>query len=311
VKAEADPDPEARQQRIHSERRLRMWVDDNGVWHLAAQGTVTDGALIKRAIEREGDRLFRERASATDFEPREAYAFDAVKNLTTQPSQTGRTGRQPAPQHLALLRLDVTALRRGLVEDGERCEIVGVGPIPVSVARALLGDAVLKLVITNGVDVVNVTSLTRGPTQAMRYATLWTSPTCTVEGCDRTICDYDHIAGAEYKDTRHTRLDELDHICTCHHDLHTRHGWALVRGKGKRPMVPPGHPDHPTKPGRRHEGPAPWTPEQRAEIAEHVARAKATFRQRVGGREPPDPTEGPAPPEPAATVPAASTEPCA
>ncbi|MET0901658.1 MAG: hypothetical protein ABWZ52_00325 [Acidimicrobiales bacterium] len=52
-------------------------------------------------------------------------------------------------------------------------------------ARVLLDDAVLKLIITKGVDVLNVTSLTRRRTQAMHYASLWTSPTCVVEGCSR------------------------------------------------------------------------------------------------------------------------------
>jgi hypothetical protein len=44
------------------------------------------------------------------------------------------------------------------------CEITGVGPVPVEVARRLLGESILKLVITNGVDVANVTHLGRGPT---------------------------------------------------------------------------------------------------------------------------------------------------
>ena len=52
------------------------------------------------------------------------------------------------------------------------CEITGVGPIAVSVARSLLGESVLKLVITRGVDVLNVTHLGRGPTVAQRIAAL-------------------------------------------------------------------------------------------------------------------------------------------
>lgn len=95
----------------------------------------------------------------------------------------------------------------------------------------------------------HVTSLTRGPTQAMRYALLWTSPTCTVEGCTRTIVEYDHLHGAEYKDTRHTRLDQTTPVCPGHHDLHTHQGWALVAGNGKRPMVPPDDLRHPNNAG--------------------------------------------------------------
>ena len=159
-----------------------------------------------------------------------------------QATGTGTTAR---PQHLALLRLDIEALWRGHVEGHELCEVAGLGPIPVEVARRLLGDAVLKLIITNGDAVANVTSLTRGPTQAMRYALLWTSHTCIAEGCPNTILEHDHRWGAEYNHTRHTRLDELDRPCTTHHDLHTNQGWALIPGTGKRPMVPPTDPRHP------------------------------------------------------------------
>ncbi len=147
------------------------------------------------------------------------------------------------PRYLALLRVDVAALRRGRVAGGELCEIAGVGPVPVSVARDLLGDAVLKLVITRGVDVVNVTHLGRGPTAAQRAALLWTNLTCAVEGCDRRRVEWDHqIPWAE---TRHTRLDELDPLCGFHHDLKTRLGYALVPGTGKRAFVAPDDPRHP------------------------------------------------------------------
>ena len=43
--------------------------------------------------------------------------------------------RQPAPQHLALLRLDISALWRGYVQGDELCEITGLGPIPVATAK--------------------------------------------------------------------------------------------------------------------------------------------------------------------------------
>jgi hypothetical protein len=49
-------------------------------------------------------------------------------------------------RYLALLRVDVEALRRGGVEGQKLCEIAGVGPVPVSAARGLLGQAIVKLV---------------------------------------------------------------------------------------------------------------------------------------------------------------------
>ena len=257
AKAAADPDPDARHQRIHAERRLSRHTDVDGVWNLRANGTVVDGSVISAELERLTDEIFAINRAGGTRECRDAYAFDALTEMArrsaslrhddTCSSATDRAKKRrlAAPQHLALLRLDLEALWRGHVEGDELCEITGLGPVPVAAAKALLSDAVLKLIITNGVDVLNVTSLTRGPTQAMRYASLWTSPFCTVEGCHRTRLEHDHRWGAEYKDTRHTRLDELDATCPHHHELHTSLGWALVRGTGKRPMVPPADHRHP------------------------------------------------------------------
>jgi hypothetical protein len=142
-----------------------------------------------------------------------------------------------------LLRVDVAALRRGRVDGEELCEIRGVGPVPVPVAERLLGQAVLHLVITRGTDVLNVTHLGRGPTAAQKIALAWASPGCIVLGCWRTRTENDHRE--PWAQTRHTRLDELDPLCTYHHDLKTRFGWALVDGTGKRRMVPPDDPRHP------------------------------------------------------------------
>jgi Domain of unknown function (DUF222) len=156
-----------------------------------------------------------------------------------------RVGPQQSvnPRFLALLRVDVEALRRGHVAGEELCQIDGVGPVPVSIARDLLGEAILKLVITKGVDVLNVTHLGRGPTAAQRAALLWINPTCAVEGCNRRRIEWDHRE--DWATTRHTRLDELDGLCDFHHDLKTRCGWALVPGAGKRLFVPPDDPKHP------------------------------------------------------------------
>lgn len=260
AKAAADPDPAATHARLHRERRGTRPTDAEGARLLHLRGPADLAAVLEAELDRLTDRIFRERGKAGTLECRDAYVYDAAVEMARRSARADEAtpaGRPQGrrPEHLALLRLDVAALRRGWVDGDELCEITGIGPIPVEVARRLLGDAVLKLVLTKGVDVANVTSLTRRPTQAMRYAHLWTSPTCTVEGCSRTIVEYDHVQGAEYRHTRHTRLDETAPVCPGHHDLHTFQGWALLPGPGKRPMVPPTDPRHPA-----HHGPAPPAP---------------------------------------------------
>ena len=138
--------------------------------------------------------------------------------------------------------MDVAALRRGRVQGGELCEVAGVGPIPVSGAKELLGEAIVKLIITDGVDVLNVTHLGRGPTAAQRAALLWMNPSCSVDGCHRTRFEWDH---REPWAQTHTRLDELDPLCSFHHDLKTRFGWALVPARANEPSSHPTTPDIP------------------------------------------------------------------
>ncbi len=253
AKTAVDVDPAATHARIRRERRLVRFTDAEGARHLNLQGPVDEMAIIEAEVDRQLSQLIRTTPAGEPLEGRDARAFDAAIAMArrseaadgpTDPDTAGKP-KPTRPQHLALLRLDVEALWRGHVEGDELCEVTGLGPIPVAVARHLLGDAVLKLILTRGQAVAHVTSLTRGPTQAMRYALLWTSPTCTVEGCTRTIVEHDHIWGAEYKDTRHTKLHELERHCHVHHDLHTLHGWALLPGAGKRPMVAPDDPRHP------------------------------------------------------------------
>jgi hypothetical protein len=143
-----------------------------------------------------------------------------------------------------VLRLDLSALVRGHVEEGESCEIAGLGPISVAAAREMLGESVFKLVLTDGIAVRNVTHLGRGPTAAQRIALMWEQPVCTREGCGHTVrLEYDHRE--DWAVTHHTRLDELDPTCDEDHDRKTYQGWAFVDGTGVRPMVPPDDPRHP------------------------------------------------------------------
>jgi hypothetical protein len=151
------------------------------------------------------------------------------------------------PRYVTILRIDWEALVRGACDAEEICEIARLGPVSVDTARGLLGESILKLVITKGVDVMNVTHLGRGVNTAQQIALLWQQPGCTREGCPNT-----HLIENDHRDdwarVRCTRLDNTDPLCRPDHHLKTHCGWALVEGTGKRPMVPPDHPDHPDHP---------------------------------------------------------------
>ena len=210
-------------ERVRRERRASTYTDAETAWNLHARGPADKGAEIARTLDDITDEIFKNKYAMGAREPREAYAFDALVEMARR-ARTGE-GAKSSAKPLCIMRLDWGAFLRGWVEDDEVCEIAGVGPVPVSVARRLLGDAVLKLVITKGVDVLNVTHLGRAATVAQRTALLWTSPKCEVAGCNRTHrLEIDHRV--EWAKTRHTRLDELQRLCEHHHGLKTRSGRA-------------------------------------------------------------------------------------
>jgi hypothetical protein len=241
LRTKARVDRDATHARIHRERSLREYTDAEGAWNLVARGTVIDGAAVRAALEPLIKEEFKAARAEGRHEPREAYAFDALVGLAARGAADSTRTRL---RFLGLIRVDHDALCRGRVEGDEVCEIAGLGPIPVEVARKLLGDATLKLVVTKGVDVRNVTNLGRSATVAQQVALWWSSPLCTVDGCSRTHrLETDHRTG--WAKTHETRLDDLDRLCAHHHDLKTYQDWALIEGSGRRPMVPPDDPRHP------------------------------------------------------------------
>ena len=247
TRAAADPDRDATYQRIHAKRYLRGFTDGEGARNLAARGVPDQVCLSEKALEPIIDDLFQQARAEGRYEPREAYAFDALVILAERDQAPAAVDaekpRRPKPRYYGLLHASVEALTRGRIEGEETCEIVGVGPVPVRVARELLGDAIPKLVITKGVDVVNVTHLGRGATAAQRVALLWTSPKCANAACSSMFVQIDHRE--PWANTRHTRSDELDHLCPHDHHLKTHDGWSLVTGTGRRAFVGPDDPRHP------------------------------------------------------------------
>ena len=259
VKANADPDPESTYRRHRRDRRWWDATGSDGEWRFGGASTPDDGATVRAALDPIVEELYDAARKEGRREPRCAYALDALVEACRRVlHHDGRAseGEQPCAQtrrrrrarYLGIIRADLEALRRGATEGDETCDIAGLGPIPVSVAASLLGDAVLQLVLTRGIDVANVTHLSRKPTVAQRAALAWTSPGCTVAGCTGVRIELDHRV--DWADTLHTRLDELDPLCRHHHRLKTREGWALVRGAGRRAMVPVDHPNHPGNSGR-------------------------------------------------------------
>jgi hypothetical protein len=221
-RAQASDDGEGRQRRIHDRRGLRSWVESDGTFRLSFTGTAYAGAVINAALKPFTDRAFKQARGEGRIEPLSAYAADGLVAMA-EAAAAGDGQTAPKNNVKVIVVVDVEALRRGEAAPGETCEIRGVGPVPVSTARHLLGDAALAIVIKAGVDVKNVTHPKRRTTAHQRTVLEFWGIRCEVKGCDSTdFVDVHHIF--EYARTHHTRLDELRVQCKHHHRAEHR-GW--------------------------------------------------------------------------------------
>jgi hypothetical protein len=117
--------------------------------------------------------------------------------------------------------------------------------VPVSVVRDWMDDAFVAAVLTKGEDVTKVVHLGRRFTAKQRTALQWRDPECCVQGCTNTLrLEYDHDTG--WATTRTSQVDDADRLCPLDHKRKTA-GWflAAAEANGKRPLIPPNHPDHP------------------------------------------------------------------
>jgi hypothetical protein len=273
-------DARAAHEAIRAARRCRAWTDDEGAFRLDALLTPDAGAALLASLTAESNRCFERARRAGAHEPPDAYAADALVALVTGRGIIGTGGtrgthtgahtgadahshagdpgarRAPDPRARVHLRVDLDALRRGSLGDGEVCEIPGVGPVPVQTARDLMGDALCELVITNGIDVTTVCTLGRSIPTALDTALVERDRHCVVPGCDVTKgLERDHWIVA-FAHGGPATIENLARLCSHHHYLRTHQGFELHGGPGRWRWEPP----PPTRPptagkGRRRRAP--------------------------------------------------------
>src|SRR5438552_900516 len=196
VKAHAEPDPEARHRAVHASRHLRTYTDAEGAWNMSVRHTPDTGAKIMGALAPLIDRAFRAARAQGRAEPVTAYAADALVQalLAPEPAEGPQpaSGAQPGPRRprrrveaKVIVGIDLAALLRGRAREGERCEIVGFGPVPVSVVTDMLQTEApfLAAVATDGDKVMGVAHLGRRANAKQQTALDWQHPECDVESC--------------------------------------------------------------------------------------------------------------------------------
>ncbi len=105
-----------------------------------------------------------------------------------------------------------------------------------------MGDAITKVVITNGVDVTTICSLGRSIPAPLKSALLERDQTCVVPGCDVAHgLEFDHWR-TSFADGGSVSLDNLARLCGHHHYLRTHKGFQLGGGPGRWRWDPPESP---------------------------------------------------------------------
>jgi hypothetical protein len=218
-RARGEEDIERREARAHERRCVRTYEPEGGGIRFDVLLSKVDGARVLSCLEAEAARIFAEQPDT-----HERRMADALVRLV-------RPG--PGPGAHVVVRVDAGALHRGYVEEEEVCEIPGIGPVPVRVARSLMGDALLTLVVTKGIDVGCVTSTTRTVPRSVRTALSERDRTCVVPGCGISHhLEIDHWR-VDFARGGLTRLDNLARLCGRHHSMKTNLGWKLAGGPGR------------------------------------------------------------------------------
>jgi 5-methylcytosine-specific restriction endonuclease McrA len=165
--------------------------------------------------------------------PPDPLGTSATPDAQVTPDTPG-TADAPAieaadPKASLLVVTDLETLRNGKVGRGGRCEIPGVGPIPVEHAHRLLGEALVELIIAHGTDVTTVYSAGRHIPRRVQSALLLRDPRCVVPGCDARLgLENDHWV-TDFAKGGLTSLDNLARLCKRHHRDRTHRGFTLEK----------------------------------------------------------------------------------
>ena len=239
---------------LHQHRYARTYTDSDGALRLEARYAPEVGAELVAALEAETDRQFARARAEGRHETPDAYRADALAALLTGPVRTGGrgedttavsttpTGRTGGAGATVSVVVDLESLRSGHPGAGGRCEIPGVGPVPVDHAHRLLGEALVELLVAHGTDVTTVYSAGRHVPRRVRSALLLRDPRCVVPGCDARLgLENDHWV-TDFAEGGRTALDNLARICRHHHRLRTHQGFVLRWGASGWEWLPPATP---------------------------------------------------------------------
>ena len=148
---------------------------------------------------------------------------DATPRSDVRAARGGRGRKRLSERRELILIANLQAWQRGYLVPGETCEIPGVGPVPIELAREMFGDALLRVVIRDGVDIRTVVHTGR-TANALQETAVYVRQMgrCRKPSCGLPIAEIDHTI--DYAKCEITTLDKLVGLCGHDHDLKSRDG---------------------------------------------------------------------------------------
>ncbi|MPY89123.1 MAG: DUF222 domain-containing protein [Luteitalea sp.] len=230
--------------RRHEQRHLHTWVDEDGMLVIRGRLTPELGAVVQRALEAAGDRLFREEAAVppSDDGPAETSAAqrraDAL-GLVAECALASDLDRGTAgDRYQVVIHVDEDTLQ----EDARARAGDAVAPdtgqavledadgacVSAETSRRIACDA-STVVMRHASDgtVLDVGRKRRTIPPAIRRALAARDHRCRFPGCTARHCDAHHVH--HWADGGPTRLENLVLLCKRHHRAVHEEGFTITR----------------------------------------------------------------------------------
>jgi len=244
LEAVAGLDDPARMEAVRKTRYLRHWREADGAFRLSCRMTEDTGLRILEAVDAGVEAVWEEALKQHRAgDSMEAYRLDSLERLVVRGDRCAwdHRGEQPGagrPRGRTVhLRVDAAALRRASLEEGDVCEVPGVGTVSLAAARSILADSVIEVVMADGVDVTTIAHVGRDVSGAVETALAERDPVCVVPRCDQA---HDlEVVEVRFQDGGPSGLANLARLCGHHHRLKTYYDYTLTGSPGQWEFTSP------------------------------------------------------------------------
>jgi hypothetical protein len=268
----------SRLERLRRDIRVRVWVDERGMWCLRGQFDPETGVALHQRLDAVVGRLFAEQTpDEAPSDPIERQDFLRARALTALMLGDHEPSRPAATEVVVVV--DATA-----VDDGGEPAVDWGLPIelPVEVLRKHFDQGDVRPVVVRGGIVVHAPGrldlgrATRLANKAQRRVLSGLYPTCAIPGCPTRFdrCKLHHVVWWEHGGA--TDLDNLLPLCVRHHhNVHDDEWHLTLRPDRQLTIDLPDGTHQTTGPPRRgptHPPPRRSSNEPVDEEAEHLPR---------------------------------------